>query len=131
MQSDHARLDTLLITLANLFRIFSNDHTLNLDVRRAVLRSLEGRWAKQDQDVIILACILNPFIRGDIFSPRSPFHCPNKIIEIASTAYRRFCRQEPNMEFQKAVQEYMNRHGRWSHQQMGLAMYDPSPNPVQ
>ena len=91
MQSDHACLDTLLITLANLFRIFSNDHTLNLDVRRAVLRSLEGRWAKQDQDVIILACILNPFIRGDIFSPRSPFHCPNKIIEIASTAYRHFC----------------------------------------
>ncbi|KAI0309443.1 ribonuclease H-like domain-containing protein, partial [Amylostereum chailletii] len=120
LQSDRARLDTVLIILANLFHIFSDD-SLSLEICRSVLRILEKRWAKQDQDIIILATVLNPFIRVNTFSPSSIYRKPAKIIELASAAYRRFFGKDPNFEFKKSVTDYLNRHDRWSDQDMGLA----------
>ena len=40
IQSDNCRLDTVLIALANLYRMFS-DSKYDLEIRRSILRSLE------------------------------------------------------------------------------------------
>ncbi|KAI0309211.1 hypothetical protein OF83DRAFT_1024938, partial [Amylostereum chailletii] len=125
LQSDHACLDTVLIILANLFLIFSDD-TFKLEMCRSVLRSLEKRWAKQDQDIIILATILNPFIRANVFSATSEYHRPRKIIQLATAAYERFFRKTPNLEFKQAITDYLNHLGRWTDDAMGLEDYKKS-----
>jgi hypothetical protein len=110
----------VLITLANLYRIFSNDK-FDLDIRRSVLRSLEKRWAKQDQDVFILAVILNPWIQISAFAQDSEYRQGIKVIELACAAYKRFFQTSPNAEFESAVASYISRRDRWSDERMRLS----------
>ncbi|KAJ6475182.1 ribonuclease H-like domain-containing protein [Mycena vulgaris] len=61
LQAPTCRLDTVLLCLCNLHRIFSrNDDTI---FKSTVIKSLERRWAKTDQELMILAVFLNPYIR--------------------------------------------------------------------
>lgn len=65
-QSDHATLDTILHTLGSLHctyrsRPASNSHDI-------ILQSLEMRWKAADQEVFIMASILNPYNRGKEFA---------------------------------------------------------------
>jgi hypothetical protein len=66
-QAPHTHLDHVLLTLGNLYRIYSNLE-FDVEVRTAILASLEKRWAKADQEVFILAVFLNPYIRHCCFS---------------------------------------------------------------
>lgn len=75
-QSDCARLDVVLVTLANLFHYFSSAQGLDATAAAAVLESLERRWANVDQDVFILAVVFNPYIRLSCFAEGSPFRTP-------------------------------------------------------
>ncbi|KAJ6475171.1 ribonuclease H-like domain-containing protein [Mycena vulgaris] len=61
LQAPTCRLDTILLCLRNIHRIFSrNNDTI---VKSTVIKSLERRWAKTDQELMILAVFLNPYIR--------------------------------------------------------------------
>ncbi|KAJ2977735.1 hypothetical protein NUW54_g11382 [Trametes sanguinea] len=77
-QSNNCRLDKVVITFGSLFRFFDSlpDPEEEL-VKDAVLRSLEMRWGKADQDVFIAAVLLNPFLKV------APFH---RVSQIFSTA---------------------------------------------
>lgn len=66
-QASHTRLDHVLITLGNLFRIYTNEITFDEASRNKILSSLETRWAAADQDIFIAGVFLNPYIRGRIF----------------------------------------------------------------
>ncbi|KAF8844642.1 hypothetical protein BDN67DRAFT_666973 [Paxillus ammoniavirescens] len=104
-QSDFTRLDVVLATLVNLYRQFL-EPTLDLAVRTAVLASIEKRWAKSDQQIFILALVLNPYIRASAFSRTSPYRMPDKLWDLARKAFLRFYGVEPNMEFRAAFIQY-------------------------
>ncbi|KAI0027258.1 ribonuclease H-like domain-containing protein, partial [Vararia minispora EC-137] len=112
LQSDHCRLDTVLITLANLVRKFSSGR-------------LEKCWAKQDQDFFILAIILNPWIRVSAFAKDSKYRRGIEVVKLACNVYRRLFQRDPDTEFELAVTAYIHRDGRWSDKEMRLARYMP------
>ncbi|KAI0349246.1 hypothetical protein OH77DRAFT_1594337, partial [Trametes cingulata] len=71
LQASHTRLDHVLLTLGNLYRIYSTDESADGEVRERMLLRLELRWKKgagKDQDLFILAVFFNPFIRGYCFN---------------------------------------------------------------
>ncbi|KAL1739260.1 ribonuclease H-like domain-containing protein [Schizophyllum fasciatum] len=121
-QSDHARLDTVLLTLANLYRVFS-DPSLDPSICTAVHKSLEKRWKKIDQDIFILAVIFNPYIRTACFPSTSPFCRPGRIRQLVNKCYKRIFNTtvEPNIEFTSALTDYLNGVGSWSAESMDLA----------
>ncbi|KAL1739125.1 ribonuclease H-like domain-containing protein [Schizophyllum fasciatum] len=121
-QSDHARLDTVLLTLANLYRVFS-DSSLDPSICAAVQKSLEKRWKKIDQDIFILAVIFNPYIRTACFASTSPFCRPGRIRQLVTKCYKRIFNTtlEPNIEFTTALTDYLNGVGSWSWESMDLA----------
>ncbi|KZT64718.1 hypothetical protein DAEQUDRAFT_769439 [Daedalea quercina L-15889] len=106
-QSDHMHLDIVLITIARLFHIFS-EPDLDLSACRAVLVSLEKRWAKQDQGIFILAVILNPYIRISAFERNSPFCQANEIQNLTAQVFWHFYRCEPDNEFMTSVIRYLH-----------------------
>ncbi len=62
MQTNDCRLDQVVLTFARLYRFFDAEkEPEDAPLRDAVLKSLEKRWAKADQDVFIAATICNPF----------------------------------------------------------------------
>ncbi|KAG5640226.1 hypothetical protein DXG03_009768, partial [Asterophora parasitica] len=73
-QSDNAHLDTVVLTLINLYQIYS-DATCNFDetIAQAVLVSLKKCWAKADQPIFIVVLILNPYICSGCFARNSPY----------------------------------------------------------
>ena len=73
MQAAHTHLDHVLLTLGNLFHIYSNP-ALDPQIWAAILGSLEKHWAKGDQDVFILAVFLNPYIQQHPFSRAALTH---------------------------------------------------------
>ncbi|KAJ7135463.1 ribonuclease H-like domain-containing protein [Mycena crocata] len=68
LQSPHCRLDTVLLTLANLFRMFNNLAVSDVIVKRALHASLEQRWGKTDQQLMILGVFFNPYLRARCFN---------------------------------------------------------------
>ncbi|KAF8151629.1 ribonuclease H-like domain-containing protein [Crassisporium funariophilum] len=58
-QASHTCLDHVLLTLGNLFRIYSSSSTQTLDAEIAygIQSSLEKQWEKADQDIFILAVL--------------------------------------------------------------------------
>ena len=115
----HTRLDHVLLTLGNLFRIYS-DPTLDSQIQAGIQGSLEKRWAKADQDVFILAVFLNPYIWRQPFSCVALTHA--NIYEIAARLLTCIFDQQPDLEFLKAFEDYMNDTGDFSSQIMGLDM---------
>lgn len=117
LQAPGCRLDHILLTLANLRRIYAEPH-VNSDIRTAVLTSLELRWKRADQEVFILAVLFNPFVRNSGFSDASlPL---SALVQMCMRAYERFFRQEPSMELWDACHRYIKREGRYSDSNLSL-----------
>ena len=60
-QANNACLDTVLLTLGQLYHIFL-DSQYEPDVIRTIHESLEKRWKRTDQEVFILAVVLKPYL---------------------------------------------------------------------
>lgn len=98
----------MLLTLANLYRMYDND-SIETDVREHMLARLEFRWKKaagQDQRLFILAVFLNPYLRGHCFNRE--VLAPADIIAIARDVFARFFDCEPDTEFTAALIDYSN-----------------------
>lgn len=118
-QSDFARLDVVLVTLVNLYHKFC-DPLLDEAVCEVVRSSLEKRWAKADQEVFILAVVLNPSLRVSCFAPGSPYRQFPKLWACVRKIFRRFYGEEPNGDFRRAFHDYVQCVGEWSNENMGL-----------
>ncbi|KAJ7702903.1 ribonuclease H-like domain-containing protein, partial [Mycena metata] len=86
LQSPHCRLDTVLLTLGNLFRIFKNLPAEDATVTKTLHQSLERRWGKTDQQLMILGVFFNPYIRAkpfnlDTVNANSMFHIVRRAFE--------------------------------------------------
>ncbi|KAH8101722.1 ribonuclease H-like domain-containing protein [Cristinia sonorae] len=120
MQGSSTRLDQVLLTLANLYRIFS-DPIHDAEVRVGVQASLQKRWAKNaDQDVFILAVFLNPYIRNKLFRPGNPRLTSLELYGMASRVYGRVFRRPSSTEFHAAFNAYIHDEEEFSAERMRL-----------
>jgi hypothetical protein len=118
-QAAHTRLDHVLLTLGNLFRIYSHP-ALDTQIRDCIHNSLEKRWAKADQDVFILAVFFNPYIRQRPFNRSALTHA--HIYDIASRVFTRIFSKDPDLDFLKAFEDYFESREEFSPQRMQLDM---------
>ncbi|THU86689.1 hypothetical protein K435DRAFT_607976, partial [Dendrothele bispora CBS 962.96] len=109
IQADNCRLDTVLLIIANLYRIHSQSVTID---------------ARADRNIFILAVVFNPYIRSKAFNPSNQISTPGRIWLLVRAAFTRFSKgQEPDDEFREAFRDYYGGIGSWSDLNMGLADY--------
>jgi hypothetical protein len=118
-QAPHTRLDHVLLTLGNLYRIYS---TLEFDgdVRDAIISSLEKRWAKADQEVFIVAVFLNPYIRRRCFSRAALTEA--ELYNMVAHIFERIFGQKADIGLLKAFTDYSKGQGEFSDDRMSLDM---------
>ncbi|KAJ2984582.1 hypothetical protein NUW54_g10457 [Trametes sanguinea] len=121
LQAANTRLDHVLLTLANLFRMYDSDD-VEADVRERMLARIELRWRKgagKDQDLFILAVFLNPYIRGYCFNHEALSTA--ELIKIAVNAFTRLFGCAPNTDFTEALIDYSTGKAEFSDEHMSLA----------
>ncbi|KAJ7725007.1 ribonuclease H-like domain-containing protein [Mycena maculata] len=132
LQAPTCWLDTVLLCLGNLFRIF--DSNQDEVVKTTVQGSLERRWGKTDQELMILAVFLNPYICSRAFnSAQLP---PMAFYHLLCRAYKRFYGQDAStdIDFMQTFQLYCDNDGYFSPNSMWLegyrAMYKEANQPI-
>jgi hypothetical protein len=116
-QGSDTRLDHVLTTLGNLYRIYS-DPNLDAEVQAKVLESLEKRWAAADQDPFIAAVVLNPFLRGRCLSRANPSLTPVGLCNMLKRLHLRVFRTAVDSNFQAAFFNYYNERREFSPEDM-------------
>ena len=118
LQMSRARMDHVLLLLANLYHTYKGDG-MEPDVQAHMLSRLELRWKNgADQDLFILATILNPYIRRTIFNREV---LSNQDIEnMAKRTFKRLFLHEPDPSFSEALQDYLEGEGDYSAASMDL-----------
>lgn len=90
-----------------LFRHFHQLHEReDFEVKEAVLKSLEKRWAASDQQVFIAAVLLNPFYRLEPFNKSSSFFSVSSLCVLINGLWRRFYKQEAASELWESYMQY-------------------------
>ncbi|KAF8153088.1 ribonuclease H-like domain-containing protein [Crassisporium funariophilum] len=119
-QASHTRLDHVLLTLGNLFRIYSSSSTQTLDAEIAygIQSSLEKQWEKADQDIFILAVFFNPYIRSCIFNPAALTE--SSLYGIVDKVFKRFYGCVGDLALYKAFTGYVRGEGDFSPEEMNL-----------
>jgi hypothetical protein len=110
------------LTLANLYRVFSNEtFQIEDELRTAIINSLEKRWKKADHDVFLLAVILNPYLRTKVFHPHSPYRTMGTLWPIVERLCKRFWNGlVPDREFRRSFSDYLLGLGEWSDDSLRL-----------
>lgn len=105
-QGPTTRLYHVLLTLGNLYRIYS-DPRIPLALRTGIHESLEKRWKKADQDLFIAGVVLNPYICDRCFTRNDPALTRIGLFDIMERLYRRILRKEPDHDFYTAFMDYL------------------------
>ena len=120
-QVTHTRLDHVLFTLGNLFRICSDPDLNELEASwTAILISLEKRWSKADQDVFIFVGLVNPYNRGRCFNREALPEAA--LFNVVSRVYERIVRQDADLDLVKAFTDYVHGLQEFSDEIMSLSM---------
>ena len=82
--------------------------------------SLETRWAKIDQDVFLMAVVLNPYLRHDRFNRSNRFLTEASLWVTFRRVYLRMLGEELNSELSNNFTEYIHHLGEWSNESMML-----------
>ncbi|KAF8161039.1 ribonuclease H-like domain-containing protein [Crassisporium funariophilum] len=119
-QASHTRLDHVLLTLGNLFQIYSSSSTQTLDAEIAygIQSSLEKRWEKADQDIFILAVFFNPYICSCIFNPAALTE--SSLYGIVDKVFKRFYGRVGDLALYKAFTDYVRGEGDFLPEEMNL-----------
>lgn len=119
-QGSRGALYSVVLTLANLYRIYSSDETLDANVKGCLLDSIEKRWTKTDQDSFLAAVILNPYIRQRLFKNGSPYSTIASVFNLFVRLWKRFFDREPDEVFFPAVFDYCRSDSSFSDKAMFL-----------
>jgi hypothetical protein len=122
-QGARGSLSYVALTIANLYRTYLYDDSLNEDVQRCIIDSIEKRWGKTDQDSMLLAVILNPYIRHTLFKQRSGYYALIDVHRLLERMWKRFFPEPCDPSFFRAVGMYYRRQGKWSDEDMLLHHY--------
>lgn len=83
-----------------------------METRDHMLASLEKRWKAADQDILILAVFLNPYLRAHCFN-RATLSLVD-LFNIAKRIFTRLFKAEPLPEFTQALADYAEGRGEFS-----------------
>lgn len=103
-QASYTCLDHVLLTLANLFCIYTTAD-IEIEVRERIIGSLEKRWKKADQEVFILAVLFNPYIRGRCFNSEAISEAD--LYAVAKSVVQRVLQLQPDIHFFQAFSDYL------------------------
>ncbi|KAF7326313.1 DUF659 family protein [Mycena kentingensis (nom. inval.)] len=123
LQSPDLRLDIVVLTLGNLYRLALALPAEDADVRDALLASVERRFAKADSEVMIFAVFANPCLRNRAFNRESlP---PNTFLLIARRLMLRFYNIDTSGDigFRNAIQDMLDGTGFFSDESFGIDVY--------
>jgi hypothetical protein len=126
LQASHTRLDHVLVTLGNLYSIFSTFCATTDDpeiqaMANCVCIQIQKRFTSTDQDVAILAAFCNPYLRYDIL--REGCLSLQDVFQIANRLCRRFYDNiSPCTLFLDTFYAYVNRAGEFSDEAMHLGL---------
>ncbi|EPQ49944.1 hypothetical protein GLOTRDRAFT_23281, partial [Gloeophyllum trabeum ATCC 11539] len=98
-QANNARLDVVLMTLANLYRVFSDP---------------------TEREVFLLALVLNPYVRTRCFNRRNPLVTPGSLWQMVQRQFHRMFGEDPDAEFEITFTEYIKNIGEFSDAAMDL-----------
>jgi hypothetical protein len=99
-----------------LYHIYS-DSRLEAPIHTKILGSLEKWWAVADQDVFILAVLLNPWIRGHPFSKKL---LSMDLFNMADRVFKRLFSQDPKFAFMAEFIDYYEGVEKFLEASMGL-----------
>lgn len=125
LQAPHTRLDHVVVTLGNLYSIFSNFSTTNSELQslaNCVCAQIQKRFASTDQDAAIFAVFCNPYLRYSIFSGGS-LSCQDVYNMGIRLCHRFWGDLNPSLEFMNVLFDYAQRKGEWSDEAMNLELY--------
>lgn len=116
VQATHCRLDTVLLTFGSLYLTYSTHYIDPNDEGpcQAILKSIEKRWAKADQDLFIAAVYLNPFYTNPnhhpIFAPLDELKCAD-IQQLLIQLWHCFYNHKPPSTFLIQMNQYFGQTG--------------------
>lgn len=80
---------------------------------KAIIDSIERRWAKADQEIFIAAVILNPFYQTTPFSLIPQFRTA-EIVSLMTRLWKRLLRTDPPQSFALDLMEFLRKRGNYS-----------------
>ena len=92
-QAAFCYLDQFLLTFGSLsiyYQSIKMKDPANITGCTAIIDSIEKQWVKVDQDVFIVAIILNPFIKISAFAPQVHFLMHTGVLVIPKCLYHHF-----------------------------------------
>ncbi|KAF5385054.1 hypothetical protein D9615_001008 [Tricholomella constricta] len=111
VQAAFCRVDQVLLTFGFLtmqYRAMTDED--DASGVKAILESIEKRWAKADQEVFIAAVILNPIFQSAPFAPLSSFNNAG-IHTLLEHLWIRVFRSVPPVEFYQQLKDYLAKSG--------------------
>lgn len=109
----------MLLTLGNLYHHYNTGHGIEADVREHMLSRLELRWKKgADQDLFILATLLNPYVRRTCFNRE--VLSDQDIEHMAKRTFKHLFQCDPQGSFTDALLDYLDGEGCYSREAMNL-----------
>ncbi|KAK1235356.1 hypothetical protein PQX77_001429 [Marasmius sp. AFHP31] len=126
LQGPSCHFDHVLLTLGNLYCLF-NELSLgdkdDVSICKAMHQSLHLWWGRAEQELMILAVFLNPYIRYQCFNPNAlP---PVNLFHMVYRAYEWLMRKPvaSTTEFLKAQRNYFESRGSFSVNAMALGEF--------
>ena len=112
-QSSFCRVDTVLLTFGHLVATYRkmNDPE-DLPGCNAIIKSIERRWSKADQEIFIAAVILNPFYQTSPFA-QIPQLRTAEIIAMTTRLWKRFFRTDAPPNFALDLLDYLGKKGEY------------------
>jgi len=111
VQESFCRMDQVLLTFGFLVMKY-RDKKMNQDIigRDAIIKSIEMRWSKSDQEVFISAVLVNQFYRTTPFASLLVFS--KAYIRVLFTKlYGRFFSDQPPTEFIEHTYDFLDEKG--------------------
>ena len=107
-QASFCRLDQVLMTFGHLIMQYQS-MTDPEDVVgcKAIIESIEARWATADQEIFIAAVVLNPFYQSTPFAALQ-FLTNAGIHSMLGRLWGRFFEEEPPPEFHQQINGYLH-----------------------
>ncbi|KAJ7060268.1 ribonuclease H-like domain-containing protein [Mycena amicta] len=121
MQLPDAGLDSVILMLGNLYRIYGSSE-MPTQPRK--------RWAAIEREPAIVALFLNLYIRGKAFQKTNLAVRPNTIYQMACVLFKRFFDIEPNLEFHTAFFDYEQHRTRRPLSRTPIAVGPQEPAPT-
>ncbi|KAI0308727.1 ribonuclease H-like domain-containing protein, partial [Amylostereum chailletii] len=120
IQGDNARLDVVLVAILSLYSEFSQAG----DRGAPILKSISKRWSDTDQEVFLLALILNPYIRQTAFKAGSTFASNSTCWMLFRRVYKRMLQRDPPKGTRKVFIDYLCQAGWFSDTAMDLSGWE-------